>query len=53
MQPDYIAEQVFSAVMNDQLYIIVPGNDVLEGAIQARHDRVIRRENPPITIPLA
>lgn len=53
MQPDYIAEQVFSAVTNDQLYIIVPGNDGLEALIQGRHDRLLKRENPPVNFPLA
>lgn len=53
MQPDHIAEQVFSAVTNDQLYIIVPGNDGLEALIQGRHDRLLKRENPPIHFPLA
>jgi NAD(P)-dependent dehydrogenase (short-subunit alcohol dehydrogenase family) len=53
MQPDYIAEQVFSAVMNDQLYVIVPGNETLDGAIKARHDRILNRENPEVNFALA
>ena len=53
MRPDFIAEQVFSAVMNDQLYVIVPGNETLDGAIKARHDRILSRENPEVNFPLA
>lgn len=53
MQPEFIAQQVFDAVTNEQLYVIVPGNDTLDAAIRARHDRIANRENPPITFALA
>lgn len=51
MQPDHIAEKVFEAVRDDQLYVIVPGNDGLEALIRARHDGLLKRENPPINFP--
>jgi NAD(P)-dependent dehydrogenase (short-subunit alcohol dehydrogenase family) len=53
MQPDYIAEQVFEAVSTENLYVIVSGNDALESAVRARHERIEKRQNPEVTFPLA
>ncbi|HMO54681.1 MAG TPA: SDR family NAD(P)-dependent oxidoreductase [Tepidiformaceae bacterium] len=53
MQPEFIAEQVFEAIRTENLYVIVSGNDALEAAIRARHERIEQRKNPEVTFPLA
>lgn len=53
MQPEYIAEQVYEAVVTDSLYVIPTGTEALATAIGNRHDRIERRENPDVNIQLA
>jgi len=48
IQPDTIGDRVFDAVVENQLYIVEPGTDVVSDAIQRRLDHVSDRSNPVV-----
>ena len=49
IQPETIGDRVFDAVVENQLYIVEPGSDVVSEAIQSRLDHVAGRSNPVVS----
>ncbi len=53
LQTSDLAELVFEAVREKNLYVIAPGTEAIDAAINRRHENIRERTNPPITFPLA